>query len=244
VNANDIVESVIWTDCNDSILDTALFFYDILSSDMQNPKFAKAYDLSGLYNPIQVTYWTKSMVTQVVITQSQAKDLIGDELVLELSDFSFETYINQLGLSMSYDTIVWYCNGNEVKNSTDTSYFETLVDTGTFNYSIKIRAIHTNEWPGYPANNSIRWYDSDTTQIHVDFQTSFSNINKEKEIFKVYPNPTSEYVNFTENIEYEICDINGRKMCFGIGEKVNVCDFNTGVFFIKTKYGTEKFIKI
>jgi hypothetical protein len=256
VNANDTVESVIWTDDIGTPLDTAFIYYDTLSSDMQHPNLVYACD-SVLGHLTDVIYWTKSMVDSVLITQPQAKSFINDSLTLILSDFNLKITTMQGGISMSTDTIIWYCNGVEVKNSIDTLYSEIFDTVGTFNYSIKMRSIHTNIWVTDTVS-FIRWYDSDTTiTITVDNPTFIDNTNKEKEIFKIYPNPTNDVIyiytgdNYQNMSDYTIKIVNtlGQTVFENLIDNqlfsVDVSAFgSTGLYFIQIIDDTSQIIDV
>lgn len=64
-----------------------------------------------------------------------------------------------------------------------------------------------------------------------------------EESFKVYPNPTSSIVSFSESVNYEIFNTTGRLLLTGEGNSTDLSGFNPGVYMIKIEGETYKVIK-
>lgn len=70
----------------------------------------------------------------------------------------------------------------------------------------------------------------------IDARDRFSNIS-------IYPNPTTGMLYLSENCAWKILSLTGTEQLSGLGEKINISDFNPGYYFLQTEYGTFSIIK-
>ena len=93
---------------------------------------------------------------------------------------------------------------------------------------------------------------SDTTKF-VDFKssnaisitiniTSIIDKNIDSNIFNVYPNPTSDFLNISEKVECAIYSISGKEEFRGISNRIDIRNFVPGIYILKTHKGDFKFL--
>lgn len=81
--------------------------------------------------------------------------------------------------------------------------------------------------------------------VTVSSEETASVSGFEQNTFRMYPNPTTNVVNFSKEISATVFDITGKKvLSFENATSVNVSQLNKGVYFVKTTEGTvSKLIK-
>ena len=90
-----------------------------------------------------------------------------------------------------------------------------------------------------------------SSNFKAEICLTLSSENADKEVFKIYPNPTSEYIKVSKdflNASYKVHDIIGKQIMYGKLDQsrtINVKKLKQGVYFlnIADKYAV-KFIKI
>jgi len=122
--------------------------------------------------------------------------------------------------------------------------------------------IYPNLVPGKTYQVTIYGYDVNFTKIYQPWEVSSSfifvpniiivGINKtEKNPISVYPNPTTDHITFSipENYigtEIEIYDLSGKivkvETLMNLQNIINVSNFQKGIYFYKTIFGSGKFI--
>ena len=159
---------------------------------------------------------------------------------LTLSDFNIVANTSAGGCNSSRcDSIYWYRNNVLISSGTDTSY----VVTQSGEYNIKAKLIYMTY---------VSLISSDTTKF-VDFKssnaisitiniTSIIDKNIDSNIFNVYPNPTSDFLNISEKVECAIYSISGKEEFRGISNRIDIRNFVPGIYILKTHKGDFKFL--
>lgn len=159
---------------------------------------------------------------------------------LTLSDFDIVVNTSSGGCSAYCDSVYWYRDSVMIYAGTDTSYIATL----SGDYSIKAKLIYvTNRLTDTCRFVRFQWSNTLTVTVDtVDITTSFEE-TKNETTFKVYPNPTSDYLYVSDEVEYTIYAISGKEALKGWGNKVDVGDLEPGVYFLRAVNGKKaKFI--
>lgn len=77
----------------------------------------------------------------------------------------------------------------------------------------------------------------------ANITTAAKSLTSETE-FSIYPNPVQNMLNISVvPVAYQIYNLTGRQIQAGIGKTVNVADFNSGVYMIRTGAKVNKFVK-
>ena len=76
-----------------------------------------------------------------------------------------------------------------------------------------------------------------------DTPSSIQNVTSSTKI-NIFPNPTSEYVNFSEQAFYTLFDDKGIKLKSGIDNNVNLSEYPAGVYIIKLGGSVHKIVKL
>ena len=93
------------------------------------------------------------------------------------------------------------------------------------------------------------WYNFNTKPVLERYTLDNLAVNDIENTFHIYPNPVKNSLiithNFTENPEYKIYDLLGKKVQFGklTTQNIEVSTLNKGIYFIQIKNKTYKFIK-
>jgi hypothetical protein len=249
INEEGNQDNVIWIDKDlGDTLSISNVYTDILMEDMAQSPF----DVDIYSNTLpsiklnEMFYYPKSIVENPEILQETSKTLMSENHVFMASEFVFE--IGDLEGSNSAwvtrDTIVWYCNGEELHKGfgNDTSLVNIVNASGVYNYSVRICATHTNYYPGLGNHTTVRWYNSDT--ITVDVLTFINNTNTENKIFTVYPNPTNnsftiKIPNTNTNSEIKIYNLQGQIVYQQLYENAAIINVDTkmpqGIYFVNIK---------
>lgn len=161
---------------------------------------------------------------------------------LTLSDFDIVVNTSWGGYNAHCDSIYWYRDTVMVYAGTDTSYIATV----SGDYSIKAKLVYVTRLVYDSIVDTCRFecYQwSNTVTITIDTVTTdvseFSNDVK----LRIYPNPTSDCLYISDEVEYTIYSISGKEALKGWGNKVDVGDLEPGVYFLRAVDGKSvKFI--
>lgn len=89
-----------------------------------------------------------------------------------------------------------------------------------------------------------REWHQDCFEVRTLSSTVGINNNFVKDAINVYPNPTTDVINFaTEKTPFAIVDLTGKLLRKGMDTKANVKEFDPGVYLLKVSGKTVKFIK-
>jgi hypothetical protein len=83
-----------------------------------------------------------------------------------------------------------------------------------------------------------------TYKIFVRYRMSSTGIEKNEleNLVTAFPDPASNKIRFTKEIDAAIYDISGKIKFEGKTSEVNVSDWNNGIYFVSTRVGSFKFI--
>lgn len=66
----------------------------------------------------------------------------------------------------------------------------------------------------------------------------------QKEMLSIYPNPTTDIINFSEVVSGQILDVTGKTVATFLNKKqVSVTDLKAGIFFVTIENKTYRLIK-
>jgi hypothetical protein len=68
--------------------------------------------------------------------------------------------------------------------------------------------------------------------IKITYTSTLSTDTYSKVNFTVYPNPSQDYVNFTEIVNYELYSLQGSVLKRGFSDKINIEDLSKGVYLL------------
>ena len=150
--------------------------------------------------------------------------------------------------------------------------FDVVNGNGTLNATVDGVAIASNDtvtdntdvvFTANPATNYIvkQWVVNDTivvgnitnsftlnslsnnVTISVEFEL-VDGINEEMKnsTIRIYPNPTTAYLNISAEVEYVVFSITGQEIIKGFGNRIDVTNFNKGVYILKTNNDSKRFI--
>lgn len=207
----------------------------VLPSDSIRSKFIHAFKNGNSVEDALV--FPKFLPPSLTLaTNGTTTKAIEGSTTLTLSDFNVVVNTSGGGCSAHCDSVYWYCNGILAHSGIDTSYTTTV----SGDYYIMAKLI-------YVTNRSIdtckftRFKSSKTISVDVDVVTMINEIESEN-TFKVYPNPTSDFLNTSIEVEYVIYSIAGEKIIEGFGNKINVSSFTSGTYMLITHKETIRFI--
>lgn len=151
---------------------------------------------------------------------------------VEQKDFySFYTY--QQGNPQDYKFYQYINSAPQLKYETD--YFYTIPS-------------QLDSLIYYDYDSGIRKYNGKEVYQYAPFVTKLDNRSKKsQESFFFYPNPTTDVIRFEKplNQQIDVFDINGRiirSLPMNITE-FNLSKFDSGIYFLRSKYKTQKLIK-
>lgn len=196
--------------------------------------------------------FTKFAPSELSITSFGKNDIDSFPANSELTTSSFNiNYAPNFTLFLTSKIIEleWYCN-DILKYSVDLSEMNTDViesetlsseytlDTGY--YYIKIKVVYTNTYGGgygeyedFIISDSVKIYNGVTQLL-----TSKNNCNNE---IVTYPNPTTEILYISEEVEYSVYSYSGQKILKGFGKQIDVKKLSVGTYILKTNKGDSKF---
>jgi len=126
---------------------------------------------------------------------------------------------------------VWVHGGGDWK-----SVFNPTIDCPSVNFT---QGRHTIK-----VVSLAREWHQDCFEVRVLKNTVGIDKNTAKDAINVYPNPTTDIINFAnENMDYSIINITGKLMKQGNATQASVNDLAAGVYFLKVGEKTVKFIK-
>jgi hypothetical protein len=79
--------------------------------------------------------------------------------------------------------------------------------------------------------------------IKVTYTSTLSTDTYNKVNFTVYPNPSQDYVNFTEIVNYELYSLQGSVLKRGFSDKINIEDLSKGVYLLMVELEGKRVIK-
>jgi len=220
----------------DTVLNDTLSY--ILPSTMY-AKYIRAYK-----NELQVT-------NVLILPKFLAPPLILDvndtifkslesSITLTLSDFDIVVNTSSGGCNSSRcDSIYWYRDNVLINSGTDTSY--VAMESGE--YSIKAKLIYMT-YISLISPDTCKFIDfksSNTITITIN-TTSVTDKNIDSDMFNIYPNPTSDFLNISEKGECIIYSISGKEEFRGVTNRIDVSNFIPGTYILKTHRGDFKFL--
>jgi hypothetical protein len=157
--------------------------------------------------------------------------------LLTLADFDIIINAPAGGYSAYCDSICWYRNDTLIHTGIDTSYIADL----SGDYSIKAKIVYVTK---FVSDSCIytRWNSSNKLTIFINNQTTYVENNLSQKIFNVYPNPATTDLYLSSETTFWVFSINGEEILEGTGNKINVSNFKSGVYVLKTLVGDTKFI--
>ena len=159
---------------------------------------------------------------------------VGD-VILTLSDFGLYVNLSGGGYSAKFDTIYClYSDTGLIYQIADTTF--TITENG--NYYVQAIVLYTT---GSSSSGTFTFERPVHSNIVNVMNVSIID-NQEKANFNIYPNPATDYLYFSEEIEYTVFSITGKKVLKGVGKEINVQDFDSGVYILSTLFGNVKFI--
>jgi hypothetical protein len=188
------------------------------------------YDTTGLIQLCQTTVGAKFIPSAVTLSSSKSLTQ-----TLSLSNFNIKINSPTGGYKAHCDSIYWYCDGILVHAGLDTIYNANI----SGDYKIKAKLIYITAYSG-DTNTFARYQMSNT--IKVEIATGITNDYSSKEVFKVYPNPTTDYLYFSKEITFSVFSMNGQEISKGFGSKVDVREFKSGIYILKTESNSFRFV--
>jgi len=223
-----------------SVSDTS---YHVLPIDGIYFQYIRAYyDTANIEKYTQIIIWSKFLapVFEISDTINNTKN---SSMKITLADFGL-TIDASGGASDTayYNKINWYRDGLLIHEGTglDTTY---AVDS-TGNYSVQVEVLYFTKSfiIGDTTTKAFsKWEYSNSIYVDMAIFNSYEDYSFEKNTFKIYPNPTTDYLYISIDTEYTIFSITGQEILKGIGNKIDVSMFNKGVYIIKTSDGNKKF---
>jgi hypothetical protein len=116
------------------------------------------------------------------------------------------------------DDSIWIGTDKTVLNYNTSYSFEDLILPFTDNQSLSYFSNMLNTFEAYSFDeNSNSWYLNEQLSLHYNEQNTTNLKNLRSETIEVYPNPTSNWVNFSFEIDpknslFELFDVNGRRV--------------------------------
>lgn len=176
-------------------------------------------------------------------TEGGSKSLImtsNDSITLSLNDFhvKFEPlYVGVFG--HAYNNVInWYCNDTLKHTGTDTMW--TFYSSGVYHVEIENKFI-----PDTTKNDYIyyRTRTSETLQVEITNTTGIADVSIKEEVkLSAYPNPTTNYLYLSSEVEYVVFSISGSKVLEGFGKEIDVTSLEYGVYLLSTPIGSLKFL--
>lgn len=237
---NDTLCTMNWRTWDNNGVEIPLGASKIFKVTLPNGSNAPEYGwyFGTLHNSTPI--WSKFIPPSLLLSSSSAKTI---QDTLRLSDFKASVSPNIALYSHSKpDSIFWYRSGDVLPIKASSANDTLCAISISGEYSIKIKTIYTN----HNIQNSLdsvqiaRWKHSNTITVTVTGVGVVENSENKK--INVYPNPTSDYLYFSTETFFEIYEINGKKVCSGFAQKVNVGNLSGGVYLAKTQKGIYKFI--
>ena len=62
-----------------------------------------------------------------------------------------------------------------------------------------------------------------------------------KEVLTIYPNPATDILNISKEVEYSVYSYSGQKILKGFGKEIDVTKLSIGTYVLKTNNGDSKF---
>lgn len=169
-------------------------------------------------------YWDTVITEATLFYHSQHKPI---------ADYSHLT--NNLSVDFTDASIGatnWLWNFGDGNTNSTQNPSHTYATAGTYIVSLYIE-------------NGIDSWDTISNSITVDTQSKI-NSNTETNDIRIYPNPTSNFVNIetnNQNIEnIEIIDITGKIIIYTKNIKIDFTDYKKGIYFIKVRTDKQMYI--
>ncbi len=102
------------------------------------------------------------------------------------------------------------------------------------NPMFSIRLANTNCWENTTGYNTL-------TSVEVVSQGT-RNRTTHTNLFKVFPNPTSGFLFFSKEVNFELNNIYGKTLLSGYGQSVNLENILPGLYFLRTKFTNQRII--
>ena len=160
--------------------------------------------------------------------------------VLTIKDFNIVVNHPAGGYNAYYDSIRWYRNDTLIHNGTDTSYIALL----SGNYNIKVRSVYVTKTHPSDLDSCMyaRWKLSNTVVVVIDSITTSIGSELSQKTFSVYPNPATTYLNLSEETTFLVFSVSGQEVSKGSGNRIDVSNFKSGVYILKTLVGDTRFV--
>lgn len=181
---------------------------------------------------------TKYNPQPLIIGNEEAKSdiFIGDELFI--SDFGIQMN-SPISNGLSYpvvDSIYWYVDETYCGITYDTTSSLTTECAGI--YYINLYITYTNDKNGVIASYH-RNIISETVTVYENITNIILPSNKE--VLTIYPNPATDILNISKEVEYSVYSYSGQKILKGFGKEIDVTKLSIGTYVLKTNNGDSKF---
>jgi len=241
-NSSGTFLKVIWVESNpytfvETNIDTSKFLSVMIYSDTQNPWTYYAKDTMSGSNLVGGSGGTapKFVPSDVVLSDSTSNK--STSILLKLSDFNITVSSPNGGFKAYCDSVYWYLDGSLIYGGMDTTYLATA----SGEYNVKVKLVYVTKYL-VDTSRFERFQLSNTLTVTVDVIISVKETESET-IFKVYPNPTSDYLYISDEVEYTIYSITGKEVLKGKNDKVDVSNLEPGVYLLRTvENKTTKFV--
>ena len=207
----------------------------ILQPDFSFPVVLQWTDLFGNSIGNGATFWTKFIPSPIIVDTTGYKS---SNETLSLTDFNVGINTSLPGAGDAYcDSIIWFKNGIPIDSTAGEN--TSIVINSNGNYSIKVKVAYVTSFAGI--NDTIYRFEYSNT-ITISSITGIVDLESYENIIRTYPNPVSDILYISEEVEYEIYSISGNKIMSGEGKEINVSNYERGVYIIKTPIGSSQFV--
>ena len=200
-------------------------------------------DVSGEYSiKVSVLYKTRQYISPDSTSYgNDNRDYYSNKLIIDITSSSTVIF-NVVGGNGTLDATV---DGITIASNETVTDNKDVVFTATpaTNYVVKQWMVNDTIVEGNTTNNFTLNILGNNVTVTVEFELVDGIIEEIKNnIIQVYPIPTKDYLNISEEIEYVVFSIIGQEMLKGFGNRIDVSTFNKGVYILKTNGGNKRFI--
>lgn len=191
---------------------------------------------------MEITYATSLPGTTIVTVTAQDGTT---QLIYTINyTVAVQTYIVTFDVVGANGTLIATVDGVDITSPATVEVGKTVVFTAipAANFVVKEWKLNGIVIVGNSTNNYTLNTLAANDIVTVEFKTT-SDINEiTKNVVKIYPIPATDFLYFSEEIEFQIYSITGREICRGTASKIDVSNFAKGTYILKTATDNRNFI--
>ena len=255
------VQYWVFTNLDESLNDTIRqsgtdSVYYILPENEIRFEYINAYTDTTIHyeESTEIIMWSKFLQPSFLMdTLNNNSKSINDSVVVDsvanltFADFGLTIDVaHGTAHSAYYSLINWYRNDTLVFQGTglDTIYSANV--TGYYRIQVEVAYVTKSFIIGDTTTRTFKFWNSSSDTIHVIINNPITSVGEYNNYgyyeIEAYPNPTTDYLYISKKVSYTVLSITGQKIVEGFGDKIDVNNFKSGVYLLKTINGCNRFI--